>query len=193
MASHRVIDIICTPKKQKSISWYYGVSRNAFLNLIWTLFRVVQSKNLLVRISWNWNLVIKEWPFTWFLPLDATFCHVQLVFYGIRPKSHHSLFQIKDKQMSQNAPPKVFKKIDASFVKMQIKKRLENKKGPKPSISQKLRYRFHHLISVYLIYTRIWGSIFRFNKSLADALCSWSYSKILESHTVFLLIKAVLY
>ena len=45
--------------------------------------------------------------------------------------------QSKDKQMPQNAPPKVFKKVDTSLVKLQIKFGLGNKKVLKPSIGQK--------------------------------------------------------
>ena len=84
------------------------------------------------------NTVLKdERSPIWFLPLDVTICLVKLVFYEIRPKLQLFLAQIKDKQMPPNAPPKVFKKVDTSLVKMQIKFGLRNKKVPTPSIGRK--------------------------------------------------------
>ena len=70
------------------------------------------------------------------LPLDGTSCHVQLVFCEIRPWMKIFQYQIKDKQMPQNAPPKFFKKVDTPPVKMQIKFGLGNKKELTPSIGQ---------------------------------------------------------
>ena len=71
------------------------------------------------------------------MPLDAAICHVQLVFYEVRPKLLLFLAQIKDKQMYPNAPLTFFKKFDTTLVKIQIKFGLENKKVPTSSIGRK--------------------------------------------------------
>ena len=62
------------------------------------------------------------------------------------PKFQLYLAQMKDNQMPPNAPTKVFNKIDASLVKMQIKFGPRNNKVAKPSIGQKSIYRFYPLI-----------------------------------------------
>ena len=71
------------------------------------------------------------------MSLDATIFHIELVFKEIRPKSQIFLAQIEDKQMPHNAPPIVFKKADTSFVKLQIRFGLGNRKVPRSSIGQK--------------------------------------------------------
>ena len=49
-------------------------------------------------------------------------------------------------RISENAPPKIFNKVDIFLVKIQIKFELGNKKVPEPVIAQKLSYRCHSLI-----------------------------------------------
>ena len=56
----------------------------------------------------------------------------------MKPRSQLFLSQIEDESMPPNAPPKFFKKVDTSLVKMKIKFGLRNKKVPKPSIGRKL-------------------------------------------------------
>ena len=81
-----------------------------------------------------------------FLPLDGTICHIRLVFYEIRQRLQFFLAKIKGKEMPQNAPSKVFKKVHKFLVKIQMKLGHGNKKVLKPSIGQKSSLRFHPLI-----------------------------------------------
>ena len=86
------------------------------------------------------------------MPLDAAICHVQLVFYEVRPKLLLFLAQIKDKQIPPNDPQNFFKKVDTSLFKMQIKFGLW-KKGTDAIYWQKIKLVFSSFNRVHYVFT----------------------------------------